>query len=311
MLPMGAIAKWLSLAGLGEGKDDDVSCRHSDASGHGSAEGEAAEDKEIKRIYEYPCRKSIGSALRKHGLQMPDSGIPEESNQFSYQSGETHVTATMQSMENVQTVKGKSREETFDTAYAYKIFSQTLTEIGIKEEGIMTDFTKDHVLVSDWKDSGYDLLASVGTADEDLRDGYNWDYVLSCEPRFQPLASVFNDIAELKDENVHMHSFCKEKKSLVFPPPLIMSVAQPGIRTVPPRMPNIASGQAFNKCSYPPIIHNHEYPPPTMTSRFSPTLSLLATQIPSASPVVSDGKMIRTCHIDPSYELATEEEIQV
>lgn len=31
MLPMGAIAKWLSLAGLGEGKDDDISCRHSDS----------------------------------------------------------------------------------------------------------------------------------------------------------------------------------------------------------------------------------------------------------------------------------------
>lgn len=123
MLPMGAIAKWLSLAGLGEGKDDDISCRHSDSSGHGSAEGEAAEDREIKRIYEYPCRKSIGSALRKHGLKMPDSGIPGESDQFSYQSGETHVTATMQSMENVQAIKGDSREETFDTAYAHKVFS--------------------------------------------------------------------------------------------------------------------------------------------------------------------------------------------
>lgn len=167
----------------------------------------------------------------------------------------------------------------------------------------MTDFTRDYVLVSDWKDSGYDLLATVGTADEDLRGGYNGDYVLSCEP----LVSVFNDIAELKNENVHIHSFSKEKKSLVFPPPLITSVAQPGIRTVPPRMPNIASGQAFNKYLYPPIIHNHEYSPPTMTSRFSPTLSLLTTQIPSASPVESDGKMIGTCHIDPSYERATEE----
>nr|XP_026648726.1 protocadherin-23 [Zonotrichia albicollis] len=311
MLPMGAIAKWLSLAGLGEGKDDDVSCRHSDSSGHGSAEGETAEDEEIKRIYECPCRKGIGSALREHGSQMPDSGIPRQSDQFSCHSGETDVTATMQSMENVQTIKGESREEACDTAYAHKILSQKLAEIGIKEEGTMTDLTRDYVLMPDRKDSGYDLLATVGTSDEDLRGGYKWDYALSCEPRFQPLASVFNDIAELKDENVHIHSFSQEKKSLVFPPPLITSVAQPGIRTVPPRMPNITSGQAFKKCPYSPIIHYHGYPPQTMTPRFSPTLSLLTMQTPSASPVMSDGKMIGTCLIDPSYELATEEEIQV
>ncbi|XP_037992548.1 protocadherin-23-like [Motacilla alba alba] len=311
MLPMGAIAKWLSLAGLGEGKDDDVSCRHSDSSGHGSAEGETAEDEEIKRIYECPCRKSIGSALSEHGSQMPDSGIPRQSDQFSYHSGETDVTATMQSMENVQSIKGESREEACDIAYAQKVLSQTFTKIAIKEEGRMTDLTRDYVLMPDRKDSGYDLLATVGTSDEDLRGGYNWDYVLSCQPRFQPLASVFNDIAELKDENVHIHSFSQEKKSLVFPPPLITSVAQPGIRTVPPRMPNITPGQAFNKYHYPPIIHNHGYPQPTMTPRFSPTLSLLTMQTPSASPVVSDGKIIGTCLIDPSYELATEEEIQV
>ncbi|XP_030127331.4 protocadherin-23 [Taeniopygia guttata] len=312
MLPMGTIAKWLSLAGLGEGKDDDVSCRRSDSSGHGSAEGESADDEEIKRIYEYPCRKSIGSALSKHSSQMADLGVPRESDQFSHHSGETDVAATMQSMENVQTIKGESREEACDTAYAHKILSQTLTKIGIKEEGIMTDLTRDYVLMSDGKDSGYDLLATVGTSDEDLGGGYNWDYVLSCKPRFQPLASVFNDIAELKDENAHIHSFSKEKKSLVFPPPLITSVAQPGIRTVPPRMPNIiTSGQVFNKDSYPPIIHNHGYPPPIMNPRFSPTLSLLTMQTPSASPVLSDGKMIGTCLIDPSYELATEEEIQV
>lgn len=311
MLPMGAIAKWLSLAGVGEGKDDVVSCRHSDSSGHGSAEGETAEDEEVKRIYEYPCRKSTGSALSEHGSQMPDSGIPRESDRFSCQSGETDVTATVQSMENVQAIKGEGREEACDTAYAHKVLSQAVAKIGIKEKGIMTDLTREYVLMSDKQDSGFGLLATVDTSGEDLGGNYNWNYELSCEPRFRPLASVFNDIAELKDENFHIHNFSKDKKSLVFPPPLITSVAQPGIRTVPPRMPNITSGQAFNKYPYPPLIHNHGYPPPTMTPRFSPTLSLLTMQTPSASPVVSDGKMIGTCLIDPSYELAREEEIQV
>ncbi|KAK4818769.1 hypothetical protein QYF61_018941 [Mycteria americana] len=312
MLPMGAIAEWLSLAGIREGKDGGVPCRHSDSSGHGSAIGETAEDEEIKRINEHPCRKSVGSALSERGSRVPDSGIPRESDQLSCQSGETDVVATMQSMESMQALKGESGEAACDTAYAHnKTLSHTLKKIGIKEKDIMTDLTREYVLMSDRQDAGYDSLATLGTSDEDLRGGYNWDYVLSWEPRFQPLASVFNDIAKLKDESVHIHSFPKEKKSLVFPPPLITSVAQPGIRTVPPRMPNIISGQAFKKYPRSPLIHDLGYPPPTMTPSFSPSLSLLTLQTPTASPVMSNGRMIGTCLIDPSHELATEEEIQV
>ncbi|XP_008939050.1 PREDICTED: protocadherin-23-like, partial [Merops nubicus] len=311
MLPMGAIAEWLSLAEIGEGKDDGVPCRHSDSSGHGSAEGETAEDEEIKRINEHPCRKSAGSVWSEHSSRVPDSGIPRESDQLSCQSGETDVMATAQSMESMQAIKGEGREEPCDAVYAHKMLSQTLKKIGMKEKDIMTDLTRECVLMSDRQDSGYDSIATLGISDEDLRDGYNWDYVLSWEPRFQPLASVFNDIAKLKNEDIHIHSFPKEKKSLVFPPPLITSVAQPGIRTVPPRMPNIVSGQAFNKHPRSPLILNLGYPLPTMTPSFSPPLSLLTVQTPTASPVMSNGKIIGTCLIDSSHELATEEEIQV
>ncbi|KAM6270168.1 protocadherin-23 [Porphyrio hochstetteri] len=310
MLPMGAIGEWLSLAGIREGKADSVPCRHSDSSGHGSAEGETAEDEEIKRINEHPCINSTGSALSKCSSRVPDSGIPRESDQLSCQSGETDVMATMQSTESVQAIKREGREEACDTAYTHKMF-QTLRKIGTKEEDVMTDFARDYVLMSDMQDSGCDSLATFGTSEEDLGGGYNWGYVLSWQPGFQPLASVFNDIAELKNENIHFHSFHKENESLVFPPPLITSVAQPGIRTVPPRMPNMISGQTFKKCPRSPLTHDPGYPPPTMTPSFSPSLSLLTMQTPTASPVMSDGKIIGTCFIDPSHELATEEEIQV
>ncbi|XP_033920339.1 protocadherin-23 [Melopsittacus undulatus] len=311
MLPMGAIAEWLSLAGIGEGKDDNVPCRHSDSSGHGSAEGETTEDEEIKRINEHPCRKSDGSALSVCGSRVPDSGIPRESDQLSCQSGETDVVANTQSMESMKAIKRGGRGEACDTAYAHKMSSPTYKKIGIKEKDIMTDLTREYVLMSDRQDSGYDSLATLGTCGKDPGGGYNWDYVLSWEPRFQHLASVFNDISKLKDEDMHTHSFPKEKTSLVFPPPLITSVAQPGIRTVPPRMPNIVSVQAFKKYPQTPLISNLEYPPPTMTPSFSPSLSLLTMQTPTTSPVMSDGKMIGMCLINQSHELATEEEIQV
>ncbi|XP_010073742.1 PREDICTED: protocadherin-23-like, partial [Pterocles gutturalis] len=306
MLPMGAIAEWLSLAGVAEGKDDGVPCRHSDSSGHSSAEGETAEDEEIKRINEHPCRMSASSVLNECGSRVPDSGIPRESDQLSCQSGEMDVMATMQN------IKGEGREEACETACARnKMLSQTLKKIRIKETDIMTDLTREYDLMSDGQDSGYDSLATLGTSGEDLRGGYNWDCVLSWEPGFQPLASVFNDIAKLKDENVHVCSFPREKRSLVFPPPLITSVAQPGIRTVPPRMPNIISGQAFKKYPHSPLIHDPGYLPPTMTPSFSPSLSLLTTQTPTASPVMTDGRTIGRCLIDPSHELATDDEIQV
>ncbi|XP_053922020.1 protocadherin-23 [Cuculus canorus] len=302
MLPMGAIAEWLSQAGVREGKDDGVPCRHSDSSGHGSAEGETAEDEEIKRINENPCRKSTGSILSERSSRVPDSGIPRESDQLSCQSGEMDVTL---SMESVQANEGG------EEACVHKMLPQTLQKTGIKEKDIMADLTRECVLMSGGQDCGYDTLATLSTSDEDLTGGYNWDCVVSWEPRFQCLASVFNDIAKLKDENVHIHSFPKEKKSLVFPPPLITSVAQPGIRTVLPRKPNIILGQAFKEHPRSPLIHSIGYPPPTMTPSFSPSLSLLTIQTPTASPVMSDGKMIGTCLIEPSHELVTEEELQV
>nr|XP_047927782.1 protocadherin-23 [Anser cygnoides] len=311
MLPMGAIAEWLSLAGIEERKDGGVPCRHSDSSGRSSAEGETAEDEEIKRINEHPCRKRAGSVLSEQGSRVPDSGIPRESDQFSWQSGENDV-ATTRSMESMQAIQGEGGEEACDVAYTKNtMLSQTLKKIGIKEKDIMADLTREYALISDRQDSGYDSLVTRGTSDEDLRVGYNWDNVLIWQPRFQPLASVFNDIAKLKDESVHIHSFPKEKKSSNFPPPLITSIAQPGIRTVPPRMPNTISVQVFKKYPRSPFIQNSGYPSPAMTPSFSPSLSLLTMQTPTASPVMSNGRMIGTCLICPRHELATEEEIQV
>ncbi|KAM9143867.1 protocadherin-23 [Pangshura tecta] len=307
-LPMGSIAEWLSLVGIREKEDIGNPSRHSDSSGHGSAEGDTAEDEEIKRINEHPCRKGLGSALSEQGSCVPDSGIPRDSDQLSCQSGETDVLADTQNAESFHTFKDGG--EGCDPNNAHnKMLSQTLQKIGIKERDITTDITREYIFISDGQDSRYGSLATLVASDEDHRGSYNWDYLLTWEPRFQPLASVFNDIAKLKDESLQIHSFPKEKKSFIFPPPLITSVAQPGIRTVPPHMPTIIPGQAFKKYPRSPLIHNLKYPSPAMTPSFSPSLSLLTMQTPTASPVMSVAGLTGTYQIGQNHE--TEEEVQV
>ncbi|XP_032635000.1 protocadherin-23 isoform X1 [Chelonoidis abingdonii] len=308
-LPMGSIAEWLSLVGIREKEDIGNPSRHSDSSGHGSAEGDTAEDEEIKRINEHPCRKGLGSALSGRGSCVPDSGIPRDSDQLSCQSGETDVLADTQNAESLHIFKDGGGEGYDPNCAHNKMLSQTLQKIGKKERHIITDITREYIFISDGQDSRYGSLATLVASDEDLRGSYSWDYLLTWEPRFQPLASVFNDIAKLKDESLQIHSFPKEKKSFIFPPPLITSVAQPGIRTVPPHMPTIIPGQAFKKYPRSPLIHNLRYTSPAMTPSFSPSLSLLTLQTPTASPVMSDAGLTGTYQIGQNH--ATEEDVQV
>uniref|UniRef100_G1MRD4 Cadherin domain-containing protein n=1 Tax=Meleagris gallopavo TaxID=9103 RepID=G1MRD4_MELGA len=79
--------------------------------------------------------------------------------------------------------------------------------------------------------------------------------------------------------------FLPKEKPFVLPPPLVCyqgskSVAQPGLKPVPPRMPNVVSGQVFKKCPCSPLIQSHGYPPPTGALCFSPSLCLSCRHLP-------------------------------
>nr|XP_060634795.1 protocadherin-23 [Anolis sagrei ordinatus] len=308
-LPTGNIAEWLSLVGIRERRDIGNPCRHSDSSGHGSAEGETAEDEEIKRINEHPCRKGSGSVISDRGSRIPDSGIPRDSDQLSCQSGETDVVVVSQSVEADHPFTNESGGEGRDSdkLFCNKMLSQTLEEMGIKEK----DITRDYVFIPSGPNSHYGSLATLAASDEDLRGSYSWDYLLNWEPRFKPLASVFSDIAELEDESMKLHSFPKEKKSFIFPPPLITSIAQPGLKTVPPRMPTLLPGQAFKKYPRSPLIHHLRYPSSVMTPSFSPSLSLLTMQTPTTSPITSQSGLKGMCPGRLARELSTEQEVQL
>ncbi|XP_054845620.1 protocadherin-23 [Eublepharis macularius] len=311
-LPVSSVAEWLSLVGIRERKDVGNPCRHSDSSGHGSAEGETAEDEEIQRINECPCRKGSGSTLSDQGSRIPDSGIPRDSDQLSCQSGETDVVAVIQSTETIQVFGDGAGGEERDDDVRYTCNNMlSLQNMEIKEMDVMTDIAREYNFIPDGQNSHYGSLATLVDSDEDRRGCYNWDYLLNWEPRFKPLASVFSDIAELKDESIKTYNFPKEIKSFIFPPPLITSVAQPGLKTVPPRMPTLLSGQAFKKYPHSPLFHNLRYPPSAMTPSFSPSLSLLTMQTPVASPVAANPSLKGVCPGGPTCELSTEEEIQV
>ncbi|XP_074087674.1 protocadherin-23 [Macrotis lagotis] len=307
LLPMGSMSEWLNLVDMREKKDMVNPCRHSDSSGHCSVEGDTAEDEEIKRINEHPCRKGSSSVLSDRGSRVPDSGIPRDSDQLSCLSGETDVVITTETLESSFTFEGVG--ERCDAIYAQnKVLSQTFHKIGMKDKTLMEDSRRDFIFISNDQDSRYGSLATLEAPTKDLRSSYDWDYLLNWEPQFQPLSSVFNDIAKLKDE-LQVPGLSQGKKSFVFPPPLITSVAQPGLKAVPPRMPSLPPEKAFKKYPRSPLHQHLPYPPAVMTPSFSPSLSLLTMESPAMSPQLPDSGLLGTCLVRTAHGPRAEEEV--
>lgn len=259
----------------------------SDSSGRGSAEGETAEDQEIKWINEYPCHKRDESVQGKQTTEITHSTLPGDNiSCHSINVGPEHSV-------NKCLVSGMASTESL---YHFK------EEGG--GEGLLPAILRVRDLEESMRTNGYaplseahasaDSLSSLMCLEEQLQGSYSWDYILDWEPRFQTLASVFTDIGMLPDEELQdgHEDLAAEASCLMYPPPLITGVAQPGIRTVPPRkpgrMPSLSRKPSFRKYAYSPLARNTGLTPSAMTPNFSPSLSSLTIRTPSASPVVSD-----------------------
>uniref|UniRef100_A0A287DD33 Dachsous cadherin-related 2 n=1 Tax=Ictidomys tridecemlineatus TaxID=43179 RepID=A0A287DD33_ICTTR len=308
-VPVPAVPEWLSLLSIME-KDVINLYRHSNSSGHCSVEGETAEDQEIQRINEHPYRKDSDSALSDRGSRVPDSGIPRDSDQLSCLSGETDVMATVEAAEASQTLEDRDGGGSCSTLYVQNTGSPQPLQRREVKEGVLADVRKESIFMSSDREARCAAFPTQITFHHDLRGSSTWDYLLSWEPKFQPLASVFNDIAKLKDEHLHLPGIPKEK-SFVFPPPLITAVAQPGIKAVPPRMPAIAPGQVIQKYPRSPILCHPSSLSEAMAPSFSPTLSLLAVQTPARSPQLSDGGLLGPHLRGATPELKAEDEVQI
>nr|XP_046274188.1 protocadherin-23 isoform X2 [Scatophagus argus] len=256
----------------------------SDSSGRGSAEGETAEDQEIKWINEYPSLPPHESEQGKETTEIPHSA----------DSTSCHsISVRLEHTVNKCLVSGMASTESL---YHFK------EEGG--GEGLLPAIHRVRDLEESMKTNGYaplsetqasaDSLSSLVCLEEQMQGSYSWDYILDWEPRFQNLASVFTDIGMLPDEELQggHEDLAAEASCLMHPPPLITGVAQPGIRTVPPRkpgrLPSLSRKSSYRKYVYSPLARNTGLTPSAMTPNFSPSLSSLTIRTPSASPVVSE-----------------------
>ncbi|KAJ3590385.1 hypothetical protein NHX12_008336 [Muraenolepis orangiensis] len=263
----------------------------SHSSGRGSAEAEAADDDEIRMINEYPRVSSISSSMQERiSARGPDSGIQQDADQLSDVSGEPSVDPG-------QWFKAKKLGGTSGTLPASQIpiyRDEGGGYLGVGR-GMNISHPRDYAFPQDGKPLVDGSLTAIVASDEELRGSYNWDYLLNWCPQFQPLASVFTEIARLKDETEPpnprrpLHHKAKAEPR-IDPPPLITSVAHPGAKTVPPKP---AVGRSFPHLASlrrSPLSSDGSISSAAMSPSFSPSLSPLAARSPAVTPFsVSQG----------------------
>lgn len=271
-------------SGAGGGPYRGGSLDPSHSSGRGSAE--AAEDDEIRMINEYPRVASITSSMQEHiSARGPDSGIQQDADQLS------DISCEPAALEGSAWFKGKklggSLSGTLLSGQLPVYRDEGGGYLGVGR-GLNISLPKDYAFPEDGKPAVDGSLTAIVASDEELRGSYNWDYLLNWCPQFQPLASVFTEIARLKDETAQQNPrqpFQPKPKPDPKPPPLITSVAHPGAMSVPPKVP--VMGRTFPHLAAlrrSPISHEGSISSAAMSPSFSPSLSPLAARSPAVSP---------------------------
>ncbi|KAJ7418566.1 hypothetical protein BTVI_28721 [Pitangus sulphuratus] len=284
----------------------------SHSSGRGSAE--AAEDDEIRMINEYPRVASITASMQEHiAARGPDSGIQQDADQLSDISCEP---AVLESAQWFKSKKGSGLLLPGPPLQLYREDGGGSAFLGVRCGLSVSSQPQDYAFPEDGKPSVDGSLTAIVASDEELRGSYNWDYLLNWCPQFQPLASVFTEIARLKDESSLRKPFQAkpkaEPKPRIDPPPLITSVAHPGAKSVPPKPP---PGRTFphpSSLRRSPISHEGSISSSAMSPSFSPSLSPLAARSPVVSPFgISQGPLASTISTEHSLEPPEEAELRI
>ncbi|XP_075437675.1 protocadherin-16-like [Ascaphus truei] len=277
----------------------------SHSSGRGSAE--AAEDDEIRMINEYPRVASITSSMQEHiSARGPDSGIQQDADQLS----DISCDPSMDTGQWFKSKKGSGQSQLYrDDGGGGGAFMG----MGC---GLNMSLPKDYSFPEDGKPSVEGSLTAIVASDEELRGSYNWDYLLNWCPQFQPLASVFMEIARLKDESALRRPFQPKPKAVpqprIDPPPLITSVAHPGAKTVPPKPAVGRTFPHFSSLRRSPITHEASLSSSAIAPSFSPSLSPLAARSPVVSPFgISQGPPASVLSAEHSLDPAGDGELRI
>uniref|UniRef100_A0A672QNI7 Protocadherin-16 n=1 Tax=Sinocyclocheilus grahami TaxID=75366 RepID=A0A672QNI7_SINGR len=263
----------------------------SHSSGRGSTE--AAEDDEIRMINEYPRVASITSSMQEHiSARGPDSGIQQDADQLSDISCEPGPLDASQwfKTKKLGSISG-SLSGTLLSGQLPVYRDEGGGYLGVGR-GLNISQPKDYAFPEDGKPSVDGSLTAIVASDEELRGSYNWDYLLNWCPQFQPLASVFTEIARLKDESLPPNNPRRplqpkvktDPKPRIDPPPLITSVAHPGAKSVPPKPAISRTFHHLASLRRSPISHEGSISSAAMSPSFSPSLSPLAARSPAVSP---------------------------
>uniref|UniRef100_A0A8D2L4T7 Protocadherin-16 n=1 Tax=Varanus komodoensis TaxID=61221 RepID=A0A8D2L4T7_VARKO len=281
----------------------------SHSSGRGSAE--AAEDDEIRMINECPRMPSLASSLQEHlSARGPDSGIQTDADRLS------EVSCEPTALDGSHWFKNRKGPALLLPGQPPQLYRDDAGGGGAAFLGagcgLSVSSTKDYTFPEDGKPCVDGSLTAIVASDEELRGSYNWDYLLNWCPQFQPLASVFTEIARLKDESSLRRPFPAKPKPRIDPPPLITSVAHPGAKSVPPKP---AVGRAFPHLSSlrrSPISHEGSLSSAAMSPSFSPSLSPLAARSPVVSPFgVSQGPSASSLSAEHSLGNSEEAELRI
>ncbi|XP_043556133.1 protocadherin-23 isoform X2 [Chiloscyllium plagiosum] len=254
------------------------------------ADGQTAEDREIMMFSANQHSRNQVPESSKPGwtYSVPDSEHTKESYCLSCQLCQNNTTDAVINRESVGSIynfKDIREEEGFNVDFIDDDVSRNIQNPSIKKNSVMMDNAKNHIFIMDGRTSLIESLNSLVPIQDQIQNSYNYDYVLTWKPGFQPLASAFTEIAKLKDENVLKPVIKNESKSTL-PPPLITSIAQQGIRVVPPQMPIVKFNPSTLKYSSLPVATNTYSSTSAITSNFSPSVSV---QTPSASTGLSSG----------------------
>lgn len=265
-------------------------------------------------INEYPRVASITASMQEHiAARGPDSGIQQDADQLSDISCEP---AALESAQWFKSKKGSGLLLPGPPLQLYREDGGGSAFLGVRCGLSVSSQPQDYAFPEDGKPSVEGSLTAIVASDEELRGSYNWDYLLNWCPQFQPLASVFTEIARLKDESSLRKPFPAkpkaEPKPRIDPPPLITSVAHPGAKSVPPKPP---PGRTFphpSSLRRSPISHEGSISSSAMSPSFSPSLSPLAARSPVVSPFgISQGPSTSTISAEHSLEPPEEAELRI